>query len=179
MAQFHDEEEAAVQVVLRYPKEDYCKQLKQCHYTGSQESICSCGTGGREPPSPDERCHFPHTRAIPWPLVNGDGTLIKINKAALARQKQVFPAETIPEPSVTITDGMSLVQKMKGNDQTFSQHADSALNHILHEGVRSHIIDLVFATYREDSTKNTEISNRNIFSNHGAMSPDPAMEKVS
>ncbi len=87
----------------------------------------------------------------------------KKNKAALARQKQVLPAETIPEPSDTITDGMSLVQKMKGNDQTFSKHADSALTHILHVGVRSHRIDVVFATYREDSTKNTEISNRNIF----------------
>ena len=58
---------------------------------------------------------------------------------------------------------MSLVQKMKGNDQTFSQHADSALTHILHEGVRSHRIDVFFATYREDSIKNEGISNRNIF----------------
>ena len=99
---------------------------------------------------------------FPWALVNGDGTLRNMNKAALARQKQVLPAETIPEPSVTITDGMSLVQKMKGNAQTFSQHADSALTHILHEGVRSHRIDVVFTTYREDSIKNANISNRNI-----------------
>jgi len=44
------------------------------------------------------------------------------SKAALARklERQVLPAETIPEPSATIIDGMSLVQKMKGNDQTFS-----------------------------------------------------------
>ena len=103
-----------------------------------------------------------------------------MNKAALARQKQGLPpTETIREPSDTITDGMSLVQKMKGNNQTFFQHAFSALTHILHEGVRSHRIAVVFATYREDSIKNAGISNRNIFSNHGAMSPDPAMEKVS
>ena len=100
-----------------------------------------------------------------WTLVNGDWTLRKMNKAALARQKQVLPAETIREPSVTITDGMSLVQKMEDNDQTFSQQADSALTHILHEGVRSHIIDVLFVTYREDSIKNAEISNRNIFQN--------------
>ena len=86
-----------------------------------------------------------------------------INKAALTRQSQVLPAETTPEPSVTITDGMSLVEKMKGNDQPFSQHADSALTHILHEGVRSHIVDGVFDTYREDSIKNAGIWNRNIF----------------
>ena len=38
----------------------------------------------------------------------------KTNKAALAREleKQVLPAETIPEPSDTIIDGMSLVQKI-------------------------------------------------------------------
>ncbi len=88
--------------------------------------------------------------SFPWPLVNGDGTLRKLNKAALARPTQVLPAETIREPSDTITDGMSLVQKMKGNDQTFSQHAYSALTNILHEGVRSHRIAVVFPTYRED-----------------------------
>ena len=53
--------------------------------------------------------------------------------------------------------GMRLVQKMKGNDQTFSQ---LALTRILHEGVRSHRIDVVFDTYREDSIKNAERSNR-------------------
>ena len=97
-----------------------------------------------------------------WALANGDGTTRKTNKAALAREleKQVLPAETIPEPSATIIDGMSLVQKMKGNDQTFSQLAESVLTHILHEGVRSHRIDVVFDTYREDSIKNDERSNR-------------------
>ena len=98
-----------------------------------------------------------------WALFDGDWTLRKINKAALARQKHVLPAETIPEHSVTITGGISLVEKMKGNDQPFFQHVDSALTHILHEGVRSHRIDGVFDTYREDSIKNAGISNRNIF----------------
>ena len=51
---------------------------------------------------------------------------------------------------------MSQVQKMKGNDQTFSQLADSALTHILHEGIlhegiRSHAIDVVFDVYRDES----------------------------
>ena len=51
---------------------------------------------------------------LSWALTNGDGTIKKkTNKAALAREleKQVLPAETIPEPSATIIDGMSLVQK--------------------------------------------------------------------
>ena len=50
--------------------------------------------------------------------------------------------------------------KRMGNDQTFSQLAESALTHILHEGVRSHRIDGVFDAYREDSVKNADRSNR-------------------
>jgi len=98
---------------------------------------------------------------LPWALANGDGTLRKTSKPALAREleKQALPAETIPEPSATIIEGMSLVQKMKGNDQTFSQLADSALTQILHEGARSQRIDVVFDVYREDSIKNAERTN--------------------
>ncbi|KAJ8415586.1 hypothetical protein AAFF_G00425660 [Aldrovandia affinis] len=99
---------------------------------------------------------------LPWALANGDGTLRKTNKAVLARglEKQVLPAETIPGLSATILDGMSLVQKMKGNDQTFSQRAASALTQILHEGARSQRIDVVFDVYQEDSIKNAERANR-------------------
>ena len=45
----------------------------------------------------------------------------KTNKAALAREleKSVSPAEHIPTPSTAIIDGMSLVQKMNGNNKTF------------------------------------------------------------
>ena len=98
---------------------------------------------------------------LPWSLAKGDGTLRKTSKAALSREleKQVLPAETIPEPSATIIDGMSLVQKMKGNEQTFSQLADSVLTQILHEGARSQRIDVIFDVYREDSIKNAEREN--------------------
>ena len=44
---------------------------------------------------------------FPWALVNGDGALRKMNKASLARQKQVLPAETI-------IDGMSLCSDDEG-----------------------------------------------------------------
>ena len=95
---------------------------------------------------------------LPWALANGDGTLRNTDKAALAweLEKQVLPAENIPMLSATIIDGMSLVQKMKSNDRTFSQLAESALIQILHEGARSEIIDVVFDVYREDSIKNAE-----------------------
>jgi hypothetical protein len=49
---------------------------------------------------------------LPWALANGDGSLHKTNRAALAREleKSVAPAYVIPESSKTIIDGMSLVQ---------------------------------------------------------------------
>ena len=56
---------------------------------------------------------------LPWALANADGSLRKTNKVALAREleKNVFPAEHIPTPSASIIDGMSLVQKMIGNNK--------------------------------------------------------------
>ena len=112
--------------------------------------------------------------------------LRKTNKAALAMEleKQVLPAENIPMLSATIIDGMSLVQKMKGNDQTFSQLAELALIQILHEGARSERIDVVFDVYREDSIikcRESEqgVHHRNTVSKHCTRSPNTAMEKVS
>ena len=121
---------------------------------------------------------------LPWTLSIAEGTMRKTNKAALAKEleKQVLQAEPIPEPSVTNIDGMRLVQKMKGNDQTLSQLADATLTHILHEGAMSRRIHVVFDTYREDSINNAVRSNRGDYTNtvakHGARSPDPVMEKV-
>jgi len=76
---------------------------------------------------------------LPWALANGDGTLRKTNKAALAREleKNVSAAEVIPEPSATVIDGMSFVQKLKGNGKTFAELAETALSHVLHEGAKS------------------------------------------
>ena len=49
---------------------------------------------------------------VSWALANGDESLHKTNKAALARvlEKMVFLAEVIPEPSATIIDGISLAK---------------------------------------------------------------------
>ena len=99
---------------------------------------------------------------LPWALASGDGSLRKTNKAALAREleRNVSPAEVIPEPSATIIDGMSLVQKLKGNDKTFSQLARTALSHAVHEGGKSRRIDVVFDVYKETSIKDAERANR-------------------
>ena len=76
---------------------------------------------------------------MPWTLANSDGSLRKTNKAALAREleKNVAPAENFPQPSACIIDGMSIVQKTKGDGKTFSQIAEVLLNVALREGVHS------------------------------------------
>jgi len=95
---------------------------------------------------------------LPWALANGDGTLRKTNKAALAREleKSVSAAEVIPESSATVIDGMSLVQKLKGNDKTYAELAETALSHVLHGGAKSSRIDVVFDVYKETSIKDAE-----------------------
>ena len=99
---------------------------------------------------------------LPWALASGDGSLRKTNKAALAREleRNVSPAEVIPEPSATMIDGMSLVQKLKGNDKTFSQLAGTALSHAVYEGAKCRRIDVVFDVYKETSIKDAERANR-------------------
>ena len=51
---------------------------------------------------------------LPWSLANCDGTMKKTNKSALARyvEKQVSPAETIPNHSACIIDAMALLNKI-------------------------------------------------------------------
>lgn len=116
---------------------------------------------------------------LPWALANGDGSLRKTNKAALARdlEKSVAPADVIPEPSTTIIDGMSLVQKMKGNDKTFAQLAESTLAKVLHEGGKSERIDVVFDVYKDMSIKNSERVNRG--ADAGIQFKNPAVEETA
>ena len=86
---------------------------------------------------------------LPWSLANPDGSLRKTNKAALAREleKNVSPAEHVPTPSTCIIDGMSLVQKMNGDNKTFAQVAEMALTRVLQEAAQSGRIDVVFDVY--------------------------------
>ena len=99
---------------------------------------------------------------IPWSLAMSEGSLRKTNKAALAKAltNDGMVAENIPRLSATIIDGMSLVQRLKGDNQTFAEVADSCLTHALHEGENSQQIDVVFDVYRKQSIKNAERSNR-------------------
>ena len=99
---------------------------------------------------------------LPWSLSNPDGSLRKTNKAALAREleKSASAVEDIGNLSACIIDGMSLVQKLKGDGKTFGEIAGSVLNFALHEGGKSTRIDVVFDVYRKTSIKNAERDNR-------------------
>ena len=99
---------------------------------------------------------------LPWALSSVDGSLRKTSKAALAKelQKNVPAAEEIPQPSACVIDGMILVQKLKGDHKKFSDVADSLFGMVLHEGVSSKRIDVIFDVYRENSIKNAERQQR-------------------
>ena len=68
-------------------------------------------------------------------------------------------AEAIPEPSACIIDGMSLVQKLKGDGKTFEQLTESVMFLALLEGSHSGRIDVVFDVYWVTSIKNDERCN--------------------
>ena len=76
---------------------------------------------------------------MPWVLSNGDGLLRKTDKpAALARvlQKNMSPADAIPQPSTCIIDQMSLHgPEYERQYMTFVQLADTAPSLVLHWGI--------------------------------------------
>ena len=62
---------------------------------------------------------------LPWALSTHDGLLRKTNKATLATtlQKNVAVAEQFPGNSASVVDGMNLVQRVKGDQATFTQQS--------------------------------------------------------
>ena len=66
---------------------------------------------------------------MPWLLANTDGAPRKTNKAALTRklEAKASPADEMEYPSACIIDGMSVVEKMKGDKLTFEELAEHML----------------------------------------------------
>ena len=87
-----------------------------------------------------------------------DGSLRKNKKSLLAKdfQKDVPAAESIPPSSACFIDGMALVQRLKGDGNTFAEIADVSMAMVLQEGALSKQIDVVFDVHRETLIKNTE-----------------------
>jgi len=95
---------------------------------------------------------------LPWALSTPDGLLRKTNKASLASllQKNVHFSEEVPVNSAAVIDGMSLVQRLKGDQLTFGDVTITVLSMAIKEGVWCNRIDVVFDTYKELSIKNSE-----------------------
>ena len=95
---------------------------------------------------------------LPQLLGNCDGTLKKTSKASLARQleKTVSFAEKIPKPSTYIIDGISLDQKVHGENKTFGELSEAVLVSALRAGPESRRIDVFFDVYRDLYIKNAE-----------------------
>jgi len=95
---------------------------------------------------------------LSWALSTPDGLLRKTNKSALATaiQKNVYVAEQLPNNSATVIDGMNLVQKVKGGQETFGDVASTVLAMALNSGANSNRIDVVFDTYVKHSIKDGE-----------------------
>ena len=69
---------------------------------------------------------------LPWTLAKSDGTLRKTNKASLAKelQKNVQAADVVPQTTFSV-DGMALVQRLKGDQETrFAEIAEPLLSRI-------------------------------------------------
>ena len=75
-------------------------------------------------------------------------------------------ADVIPQPCARIIDGMAMVQKIRGDQNTFAEVADSMMSMVLHEGTDSQRIDVVFDVYRDSSIKNAEREKRGSESGH-------------
>ena len=99
---------------------------------------------------------------LPWALSNCDGTLKKTNKSTLARhiEGRVAPAEHIPLPSACIIDGMSMVNKISGDNRTFGDIAENIFKFAIQAANASSRIDIVFDVYRENSIKTAEREGR-------------------
>ena len=102
---------------------------------------------------------------LPWSLATPDGLMHKTNKASLAKEleKNVQVADSIPQTSACVIDGMALVQRLKGDQKTFAAVAETLLGRVLNEGGSSDRIDVVFDDYREESIKNAERENKQAF----------------
>ena len=70
---------------------------------------------------------------IPWALANADGSLRKTDKAKFMNDiaQNVPVVDVFTETSACIIDGMSIVQKLDGNQKTFGDIAKTALKIVI------------------------------------------------
>jgi len=95
---------------------------------------------------------------IPWALAEGDGSLRKTDKAKLMKNvaDAVPVVESFSGRSACVINGMSIVQKLDGNQWTFHDVAKTLLKRVLQEAGKSDRVDIVFDVYRDVSIKDAE-----------------------
>ena len=95
---------------------------------------------------------------IPWTLANADGSLRKTYKAKFMNDiaQNVPAAEVFTDKSACIVGGMSIVQKLDGNQKTFGGIGKTVLKIVIREGDKCDRVDVVFDVYREGSIKDAE-----------------------
>jgi len=105
----------------------------------------------------------------PWALESADAGIAEENQQIITCQgasQNMTAADMIPQPCGRIFDGMVMVQKIRGDQKTFAQLANSMMSMVLHEGTNSQRIDVVFDVYRNNSIKNHKREKRGSESGH-------------
>ena len=94
----------------------------------------------------------------PWALVNADGSLKKTAKLNLSMhlEKQVTFVDEPNGGNATVIDAMGIVQKIHGENLTFSELSERILGCILNDGRNSQRIDVVYDIYKKHSIKSAE-----------------------
>ena len=75
------------------------------------------------------------------------------NSIGMYKPQMLFPNQHQHD---SVTDGMNLVQHLRGSQKTFAEIAEFLLSVALDEGTSSDRIDVVFDDYREDAIKSAE-----------------------
>ena len=93
---------------------------------------------------------------VPWALSTSSGSMQKTSRAVMSQafEKLSTPVQDLPDNIVTIIDAMSIVQKVKGNHNTFGEVSIAIFRKIFAEAKGSRKIDVVFD--RDISIKNIE-----------------------
>lgn len=101
----------------------------------------------------------------------------KTNKALLAKepQRNLTAADVILQPCAIVFNGMAMVHKVKGDQKTFAEMADSLMEMVLHEGTDSQCIDVVFDVYRD---RKGRLRNQSQIQKHQGRSQNTSMAKV-
>lgn len=99
---------------------------------------------------------------IPWSIAEVDGSFAKTKKSKMSEvlEKNVPPAERVPDDAVWIIDLMALLHTLSPSSGSFSDLASMVLDRVLIMSGRSERIDIVADQYLSQSIKSVERTRR-------------------